>query len=137
MDKKIIIVIIIILIIIVSLGTAIFLTQDEETPPVNNITVNETSIAVNETIDEIPPTNISEEEAMRIAEEASREISPDTGGIAVSATLFRWTEEFHRDWVPEDIDRTWVWNVSMTYTRGPIQEGYLWVDAQTGEIIMN
>ncbi|MBU4547573.1 MAG: PepSY domain-containing protein, partial [Euryarchaeota archaeon] len=42
-----------------------------------------------------------------------------------------------RDWDPADKNRTWVWNVSMTYSTGSVREGSLYVDAQTGEIIMN
>lgn len=113
----------------------------------NNRTIQRNNISTNETppvriSNETPQVNISKEEAMRLADEVSAELSPPgREGRAVDATLFRWKEHHWREWVPEDRYRTWAWNVTMRYPEGVLPDGELygdmWIDAQTGEVIMN
>lgn len=135
MDRRIIIGVIIILLIIIGALGVLLLSEGPEEPLEENITINETAVVVNESGTETPQTNISAAEARRIAEGYSADVG--FPGVAGTTTLFRWTEEFQREWVPEDKNRAWVWNVSMTYSTGSIREGSLYVDAQTGEILMN
>ncbi len=135
MDNRIIIGAIIILLVVIGGLGALFLMQGSEEPLEENLTINETTVVVNESGTVTPQTNITAAQARRIAEEYSADVG--FPGVAGTTTLFRWTEEFQRDWVPADKNRTWVWNVSMTYSAGTIREGSLYVDAQTGEIIMN
>ncbi len=98
--------------------------------------VNEIPLVVNDNeIDRTVETTISEEEAKKIAEEAAAELGFEVE--SVNATLFRWSDEFIRDWVPADKERVWVWNVTLIYRSENITEGTFWVDAETGEIIMN
>ncbi|MBU4535952.1 MAG: PepSY domain-containing protein [Euryarchaeota archaeon] len=135
MNNRIIIGVIIILLVVIGGVGALFLMQEPEEPLEENLTINETTVVVNESGTETPQTNITAAQARKIAEESSADLG--FPGVAGTTTLFRWTEEFQRDWDPADKNRTWVWNVSMTYSTGSVREGSLYVDAQTGEIIMN
>lgn len=151
MDRRIIIPVIIVLVVVLA-AVGVILQNRNEIPPVRNITVNETPVAPNvtrpapEPIE--PPANktiqikISREEAMMVAEESSAELSPPgKGGKAIDATLFRWKKDHWREDAPEDRYRTWVWNVTMRYPEGVLPDGEIygdmWIDAQTGEVIMN
>jgi len=168
-DRKIIISVIIGLLGIVAVSGVLFQNR-EEIPPVVNITVNETRVTPNETRvipnkTQVTPnetrihTNISKEEAMRIAEEVP-DLGPPIRGEAVNATLLRWRYEYMKHWrYPGPIDRyrTWVWNVTVRHPArvfdlsdgewktlydptlrnpgeiSPMFYSYTLIDAQTGE----
>jgi len=55
--------------------------------------------------------------------------------------MIRWREEYWSEWVPEDRYRTWIWNVTWRYPEGVLPDGEIygdmWIDVQTGEVIMN
>jgi len=146
MDRKIIIPAIIILLVGLAV-TGIILHYMNEIQPVK--TVNETQIAPNVTPEPREPPaeeaimiSISREEAMRIADSAGEGIDPPgKEGKAVDATLFGWRREFWREGIPGDRYHTLMWNVTSRYPEGVLPDGeiyaYIWIDAHTGEVLMN
>jgi hypothetical protein len=161
-DRKIIISVIIVLVGIVAVA-GVLLQNIGEIPPVENITVNETQVAPNVTRPAPPEpieppvnetriqTNISKEEAMRIAEEAYLdfvEIEPELAHRkSVDARLFQLREEHMEGWSPENRDEyryrrhpIWIWNVTVRYPEGVLPDGKIyrdtWVDAQTGRALI-
>jgi hypothetical protein len=134
-DRKIIALIVVVLIVLV-LGVYIFATQNT----FNNLTANNTTnttntsqIAVNNNSSNNSSGNnttnvkVSAAQAQAIAIGAAKELggNNDTAG---TPTLFKWTQnKLH----------TWVWNVPLFDAVTKKSDGAMYVDAETGEVIMN
>lgn len=137
MDYKIVAVIIVVLLIV--MGAAYVLgTQNSNTPVVAvNNTTNATKDISKVTHDHSTHKNnsnqtnttvkISATQAQKIAVGAAEEL----GGEKVKAgtpVLFKWTQnKLH----------TWAWDVPLFYVANGTDAGGLYVDAMTGEVIMN
>lgn len=134
MDRKILALIVIIVIIIAGAGY-ILATQNSNTPTVtvnntNNTTKNPSKVIHNTTTKNGTTNNtvkISAAKAQQIAVQAAEEL----GGQKVKAgtpVLFKWTKNnLH----------TWAWDVPLTYVSNGTDAGGIFVDAMTGEVIMN
>lgn len=140
MDNKIITLIVIV--IVIAIGAIYVLanpgdnntTQNDSvnTTNITNTTDNATRIIQNttnrsDTKNETPKVNITATQAQKIAIDASADL-----GFPAKAhgtpTLFRWTANNRH---------TWVWDVPLEFEAGDQKYGTIYVDAHTGEVIMN
>ncbi len=136
MDNKIVAVIIVVLLIVIG-GAYVLGTQNSNIPVVVNNTTNATkdiskvthdhSTHKNNTNQTNTTVKISATQAQKIAVSAAEEL----GGEKVKAgapVLFKWTQnKLH----------TWAWDVPLFYVANGTDAGGLYVDAMTGEVIMN
>ena len=134
MDRKIIALIVVVLIVLV-LGVYIFAIQNTTNNLTSNNTTNTTTsqIVVNNNTSNNSSGNnttnvkVSAAQAQSIAIGAAKELggNNDTAG---TPTLFKWTQnKLH----------TWAWNVPLFDAVTKKSDGSMYVDAETGVVIMN
>lgn len=139
MDNKIIAIIVIV--IVVAIGAIYVLANPGSNNTTQNVSTNDTNItsttnnttnpihnqSSRNTTNETPKVNITAAQAQQIAIDASADL-----GFPAKAhgtpKLFRWTENTRH---------TWVWDVPLEFESGSTKYGSFYVDAYTGEIIMN
>jgi len=133
-DRKIIALIVVVLIVLV-LGVYIFAIQNTTNNLTSNNTTNTTTsqIVVNNNTSNNSSGNnttnvkVSSAQAQAIAIGAAKELggNNDTAG---TPTLFKWTQnKLH----------TWAWNVPLFDAVTKKNDGSMYVDAETGVVIMN
>ncbi len=138
MDNKMIVLIVVVLLVII--GAVYVLanpSNSNQTVSTNNTsitnTTNNTNVIHNQTShnstkkNETPKVNITATQAQQIAIDSSADM-----GFPAKAhgtpILFKWTQnKLH----------TWVWDVPLEFEKGDVKYGSLYVDAYTGNIIMD
>lgn len=140
MDNKIIVLIIIVLLVIV--GAAYVLGTQNSTPSIN-LNITNTTNNVTKDPSKIIHSAAKQQNNTKKNETANVSITADQAQqIAISSsedlgfpakphgtpTLFKWTQnKLH----------TWAWDVPLEFESGDTKYGSLYVDADTGNIIMN
>ncbi len=138
-DNKIIALVIIIILLVIG-GLYLFATQNNSNTTLNttnnstiNITNNTNQVTSNGTnLNNATTQNnntnvkVSSSQAQQIAIDASKDLTGETD-TAGTPTLIKWTT---------NTKHTWVWKVPLTNTATG-KTGLMYIDAITGEVIMN